>query len=318
MPLDRSARRLIRMSAAFGSSSSAGSPASRREGLAALAAAADESPPVNVDIHLFPGPAGPLRLHVYQSPLEDPAPAPALVFFHGGGWVAGGVQTHDGLCSRLCRASGAGVVLVEYRLAPEHPFPAALDDCLSATRWVGAFGDQLGLDPTRLAVGGDSVGAGLAAAVAQRVRDEGGPDIALQVLICPILDPLASIEALSEVGAETFVSRASLESDLADYLGRGGYATDPRIAPLRGASLADLPPAIIETAECDPFCGEAEAYAEALIAAGGAARLRRHPGMMHYFYALARALPYASEAATLIGADVRRALSEAETARNAA
>lgn len=319
MPLDRSALRLIRMSAAFGPASTAGGAEARRQGLAGLAAAADEAGSVNAEPHFFDGPARPVRLHVYRAPLEDRAhaPAPVLVFFHGGGWVAGGVETHDGVCSRLCRASGADVVLVDYRLAPEHPFPAALDDCLAATRWVGEFAEQLGLDPTHIAVGGDSVGAGLAAAVAQKVRDEGGPHISLQVLICPILDPLAAIESLSRAGGETFVSRGSFAADLADYLG-GASADDPRVAPLRAASLAGLPPAMIETAECDPFAGEAEAFAEALARAGGAVRLRRHSGMMHYFYALARAIPYAAEAAALIGHDIRRALSSESSARTAA
>jgi acetyl esterase/lipase len=298
MPLDRRAQRLLDMLAATrGEAHAAQTPQARRAALDALAEMADDASEGPVEAAIAEGPDGPIDLRIH-SPEAATGARPAMVFFHGGGWVAGGPRTHDGLCRRLCAASGARVIAVDYRLAPEHPFPAAFTDCLAATQWVAAHAAQLGVDPARLAVGGDSVGGGLAAAVA---RDAAAPPLALQVLICPILDVGFAGGSRTELAEGYFISRATFAQDLADYLPAGAAGDDPRISPLRAASFARLPPALIHTAEYDPFRDEAEAYAAALPRA----EVTRHAGMIHYFYAMARAIPYARDAAALIGAQMR-------------
>jgi acetyl esterase/lipase len=311
MPLDRRAQRLLDMLAATrGQAQAVQSPEDRREALRALARMADDDADAGVTFEdtAADGPDGPVRLRIH-SPQAASGALPALIFFHGGGWVAGGQATHGGVCRRLCASAGARVLAVDYRLAPEHRFPAALTDCLAVTRWAASQGARLGIDPTRIVVGGDSVGGGLAAAVAQAARDEGGPSIALQLLICPILDVGRAVGSRRALGDGYFISRAAFARDLADYLPAGVSPADPRVSPLRAASFAGLPPAIIHTAEFDPFRDEGDAYVEALRGAGVSALATRHPGMIHYFYAMARAIPYADEAAALMGAQLRAALA---------
>ena len=310
MPLDRRAERLLAMLAATrgpprGHGDAPQPPAARRKALRALAMMADDvSTAATVGDREIAGPCGPIPLRLYAPDGAGQRPLPTLVFFHGGGWVAGDLETHDGFCRRLCAASGWRVIAADYRRAPEHPFPAAPDDCLAATRWVAANAAALGIDPARLAVGGDSVGAGLAAAVAMAARDAGDLPLALQLLVCPILD-VGRQGGTRETFAEgCFISRAAFAGDLADYA-RGVAADDPRLSPLRAPSLAGLPPAVIHTAEYDPFRDEGEAYAARLAATGVPLATDRHAGMMHYFYALARAIPYAAEAATLMGTQMR-------------
>jgi acetyl esterase len=309
MPLDRRARRLLDMLAAAQPRSNARpSAATRRAALLGLARMGDDtSTPVNVEDREIPGSAGPLRIRLYV-PIElSRGLTPGLVFFHGGGWVAGDLETHDGFCRRLCEASGARIVAVDYRLAPEHPFPAGLTDCLMTINWVANHALMLGLDRSKLAVGGDSAGGGLAAAVTQIARDAGGPAIALQVLVCPILDVARRIGSRAAFGEGHFIGADAFARDLADYAASGPAFDDPRLSPLHAAGLDGLPAALIHTAEFDPFRDEAEAYAEGLRAAGVAVTGVRHPGMIHYFYALARAIPYAEAAAALIGTQMRAA-----------
>jgi len=306
MPLDRRAERLLAMLAAVRDDGDAPEPpAARREALRALAAMADDgSAPAEISDGAFEGPAGLVPVRLYAPTDAAERALPALVFLHGGGWVAGDLDTHDGFCRRLCAASGWRVIAVDYRRAPEHPFPAALDDSLAATRWAAANAAALGIDPARLAVGGDSVGAGLAAAVALASRDGDGPQLALQLLVCPILEVGRAAGSRAAFAEGYFISRAAFARDLADYA-PDLAADDPRLSPLRAASLAGLPPGMIHTAEFDPFRDEGEAYAARLGSAGVPIRAHRHDGMIHYFYALARAIPGAGEAATLIGAQMR-------------
>lgn len=310
MPLDRSAQRLLGMLAAAGGAAGAASGLTdRRAALEALAEMADDaSSLVAIENRTIAGPAGALPIRLYAPIAPITGPQPALVFFHGGGWVAGSLETHDGLCRRLCEAAGCRIIAVDYRLAPEHPFPAALMDCLLAVNWVANHAAALGLDRARIAVGGDSAGAGLAAAVTQIARDAGGPAIALQVLICPILDVGRRTGSRDAFGDGYFISRAAFQRDLADYASLGVALDDPRLSPAHAVGLSGLPPALIHTAEFDPFRDEGEAYAEALRGAGVDVDQVRHPGMIHYFYALARAIPYAEAAAGVIGAQMRTSL----------
>src|SRR5262245_43730396 len=174
-----------------------------RDGLAMLAAAAGEPEPVHrVDDRRLPGPAGEIPVRIY-TPTGD-APLPALVFFHGGGWVIGSIQTHDGLCRRLANAAECIVVSVEYRLAPEHPYPAAADDAYAATRWVAENAAAIGADPARVAVGGDSAGGNLTAVVALMARDRGGPRLVFQLLVYPVTDLPSDNDSYRENGREYF------------------------------------------------------------------------------------------------------------------
>ena len=316
MPLDRRANRLLSILAATHRADAPRETADdRRHSLRTLAhmveivprAAAEPSQGVilapNVDIPFC----------IYAPVHADDRILPALVFFHGGGWVAGGLDTHGGLCRRLAAAADCRVIAIDYRLAPEHPFPAGLADSLAATRWVIDNAAVLGCDPSRIAVGGDSTGGALAATVCHTLRDAGGPTVALQVLICPILD-LAEESASRRIFAEGyFVNRATIERDVDDYCPPDIDRRDPRVSPLRASRFDGLPPAVIHAAEFDPFRDEAAAYAAALRKAGVRVLEMPHPGMIHYFYAMARAIPYALVAAEAIGVDIRRMLPETKT-----
>ena len=284
----------------------------RRRGLAGLTASVGgEAPAVAaVDDLQAPGDDGTLTIRRYQ---PKDAGAGAMLFLHGGGWVAGSLDTHDGVCRRLANASGCQVFALDYRLAPEHPFPAGLRDVLAALRWLAASAEAFRFDPAKLVVAGDSAGGNLAAAACLLARDAGGPAIALQVLICPILDLAKESESRLTFEEGYFLSRATMDRDLADYL--RGYPlgacdlTDPRLSPLYAADLAGLPPTHIHVAEFDPFRDEGLAYAERLRRAGAPVSGTLHPGMIHYFYALPGAIPYAGTALEQIGAAVKTALA---------
>jgi len=306
MPLDRRAERLLAMlEGVRGARAAPEPPESRRASLRSLAAIGDDtSAPARSSDRAFDGPASVIPVRLYEPADAGDGPLPGLAFFHGGGWVAGDLDTHDGLCRRLCAASGWRLLAVHYRRAPEHRFPAAFDDCLAATHWMAANARRLGVDAERLGVGGDSTGAGLAAAVAMAAREAGAPPLELQLLICPILDVASREGSRMAFRDGHFISAAAFARDLADYA--AGVAKDnPSLSPLAAASLAGLPPAIVHTAEFDPFRDEGEAYAARLQRAGVTASMKRHAGMIHYFYALARAIPYARDAADEIGAQMR-------------
>ena len=307
MPLDRRAERLLAMLAATqGALGGPETPSARRQALRGLAEIVDDaSEPSDVRELRCPGLGDEIGLRLYAPPGAGQAVLPGLVFFHGGGWVAGDLATHDGLCRRLALAARCRVISVDYRRAPEHPFPAGFDDALAATRWVAHHAGELGVDASRLAVGGDSVGGGLAAAVTQAARDAGGPSLALQILICPILDASADSGSRATFADGYFINREAFARDLAAYLPTGTGADDPRVSPLRAADLSRLPAAIVHTAEFDPFRDEGEAYAERLRTAGGQVRCERQAGQIHYFYAMAQAIPAAHAAAALIGARMR-------------
>ena len=230
------------------------------------------------------GPSGPVPVRIYR---PDPgagdaaANQPAAMYFHGGGWVFGGLDSHDCMCRELARQSGVMLVAVDYRLAPEHPFPAGLDDCLAATRWVSAHAAELGADGTRLAVAGDSSGATLAAAVAMLARDQGGPELALQVLAYPALDPAMSTASYAENADDPFLSRAEMESYWSLYL--AGVDPDSRAAPALAADLTGLPPAYVLLAGHDVLRDEGAGYARLLRDGGATVQVRLHEEMVHGF-----------------------------------
>lgn len=229
----------------------------------------------------IPGPAGPLAIRVYD-PVAGERPLPVLIYFHGGGGVIGSVDTHDGLCRSIARALGGLVVSVDYRLGPEHPFPAAPDDAWAAFREIQQQARALGGDPRRIAVGGDSMGGCLAAVVCQLERDAGRPGPCAQWLLYPATDRIDHT-ASRRLFAEGFLlTEDMLEWFMGHYLGAADRH-DPRVSPLRHPRLDGLPPAVLVTAGFDPLRDEGRAYAEALRAAGGAVRYHCHEGLVHGF-----------------------------------
>jgi acetyl esterase len=228
------------------------------------------------------GPGGASRLRIYTPP--GTGPFPLMVFFHGSGFVLCSIDTHDGMCRNLCAGAGCVVVSVDYRLAPEAKFPAATEDCLIATRWAAANTAALNADPSRIVVAGDSAGGNLAAVTALRIRDEGGPALAGQLLLYPVTDYHTPGTPSYAENAEGYgLTRATMEWFWRHYLPDASQAAHPHASPLRAADLSGLPPAFIMSAEYDPLRDEAERYGERLRAAGVAAEIVRVPGMNHGF-----------------------------------
>lgn len=227
------------------------------------------------------GGEGPLDARHY-APETGADGAPLLVFLHGGGWVIGDLETHDGLCRLLCRHAGVHVLAVDYRLAPEHPFPAAYDDAVSAVRWALASAASLGADPGRIAVGGDSAGGNLSAGAAQAVRDEAGGRLVAQLLIYPGTDGVETRPSARMFREGFFLTAEEMDWFADHYLGDTDRA-DPRFSVLRAPDLTNLAPAIVVTAGFDPLRDEGEAYAAALADAGNAVVLRRFEGLIHGF-----------------------------------
>jgi acetyl esterase len=234
-----------------------------------------------------------IGVRIYR-PVATEALSPALVYFHGGGWVNGSPATHDGIVRALARHSGRAAVSVDYRLAPEHPFPAGLDDAWSATRWVAQAAGDLGIDTERIAVAGDSSGGTLAAVVAHRARDT-GLRLDAQALICPVLDCGFDTLSYQRFATGYGVTRDAMRWYWAQYLGDADGA-NPEVSPLRAEDLTGLPPAVLLVAGCDPLRDEGLAYAKALGAAGVEVTLLPYEGMIHNFVRLAASIDRAAEA----------------------
>lgn len=229
---------------------------------------------------VMPGPAGDLRLRLYR-PRGD-GPLPYCMFFHGGGFMLGTLETHDALIRQIASRSGVAVVAVEFRLAPEHRAPAASNDCLAATRWVHGHADALGLDPARFAVAGDSSGGNLAAGVAMRLRS-GGPVPAFQLLLCPLVEMTLTARGYREFAQGYLLTTVRSQFYVQGYLGPDGHATDPINSPLRDPEPEQAPPTFLLTAGLDPTTGDARAYGERLRAAGVAIEEARFEGWVHGF-----------------------------------
>jgi acetyl esterase len=235
----------------------------------------------------LPGGAGPLRARHY-APRELGDPHPLLVYYHGGGFTYGDLETHDGTCRLLCRHAGAHVLAIDYRLAPEHPFPAAVEDARAALAWACANARGLGADPGRVGVSGDSAGGNLAAVVAQLAARDGGPAPVLQLLIYPATDFTRRRRSRELFGEGFLLSNDEMTWFETNYLGEARtHAADPRASPLLAEDLSGLAPAYVVTAAFDPLRDEGEEYAHALRAAGTPATVRRFPGFIHAFAAAA-------------------------------
>ncbi len=227
--------------------------------------------------------------------------ATAMVFLHGGGLVAGSLETHDALCRTLAAASGCNIFAVDYPLAPEHPFPAAFDDTLSALEWIFEKAPAYGVK--RIGIGGDSAGATLATAAAAEWGMQEKPGLAFQLLLCPILD-FAGETPSRHAFASPVLDQATLDHDIALYTGGTVGADDPRISPLRAADFSGLPPTFLHIAQCDPLRDEGADYANKLRAAAVEVHHTCHAGMPHLFYALSGVIPAAKTVVAAIGAEV--------------
>jgi acetyl esterase len=257
--------------------------------------------------HAIPGPGGSRNARRYLPRRAGPAPLPALLYFHGGGWCIGDVETHDALCRQIAHEAQCAVLSLDYRLAPEHPFPAAVEDCFAALCFAAAEGRSLGLDPARLAVGGDSAGGNLAAVVALLAR-EAGIAVAGQVLFYPATDFVVDYPSRRDYGAGFLLTREST-----DWF--GGHYVDPcrhedwRASPLRAPDLGRLPPSIVIVGGCDMLCDESRAYAEALARAGNAVSFHVYPGMIHGFLTMGGVIAAADKAVAQSAAFLQRVLA---------
>jgi acetyl esterase len=242
------------------------------------------------------GPAGEIPARLYVARDVPSPPRPLLVYFHGGGWAIGDLDTHDGACRFLAAHSGCRVLSVDYRLAPEHPFPAAVEDAVAAFDWAMERAEELGADPRRIAVGGDSAGGNLSAAVCLQARDAGGPQPAMQLLLYPPTDA-AGGQASRDLFAEGFLlTRGDMDWFEDHYLPDGCDHADPRVSMMRAKDVSGLPPAYVATAGFDPLRDEGETYAKRMSEAGVKVALQRHPGLIHGFANLTAICPSARAA----------------------
>jgi len=264
-------------------------------------------PVAKVEDHLLPSPRGELATGVRVYTPAGAPPLPLLVHFHGSGWTIANVDVSDAPCRALANAVGAVVVSVEYRLGPEHKFPAPLEDCYAATSWAAAHAAELGGDPDRLVVIGDSAGGNLAAAVALVARDRGGPKIAQQVLLYPATDHSFDTPSYRDNAEGYMLTREGMRWFWRNYLNNEEEGRNPYASPLRAADLAGLPPALIVTSEYDPLRDEGEAYGELLRAAGVPVKVSRYDGMIHGFFWMGGVLDRTRHLVDEIAAEVRAA-----------
>ena len=242
------------------------------------------------------GPGGPIPLRLYRGlGTEAGALLPVLVFFHGGGWTIGDLDTHDIVCRTLANKARCAVVAVDYRMGPEHKFPAAVDDCIAATRWVAAQSAAIGVDASRIAVGGDSAGGNLAAVTAIALRDAGGPPLVFQALVYPATDQRMDSDSHARLAEGYLLTRNNMLWFRGNYLEPGQY-DDWRASPLRAADLARLPPAHIITAGYDPLLDEGRAFSDRLVAAGVPVLYECFEGMTHGFLTMGGVVAAANHA----------------------
>ena len=311
MPLDPLAKRFLAMMAAASPAVRTRPTASeRRQSLAKLMQfARTDATGITASDGILPGPAGDIPYRLYSPARDENTPSSGFVFFHGGGMVAGSIETHDRIAAALADATGCKLISVDYRLAPEHKFPAAVEDAIAAAEYVAHNAASFGIDPARLVVGGDSAGGTLAAVVCQHARGQTFLAIAAQCLICPVLDFEEISPSREAFADDLLIGRTTLQADLAHYVPDGTDVADVRISPLRALNVKGLPTAIIHTAEFDPVRDEGNAYARKLLAAGVNVEHVCHDGMIHNFHAMGAVLPQARLVLSQIGEQVRRAVA---------
>jgi acetyl esterase len=274
---------------------------------------AEPLPVGRVEERDIPGPGGPIRVRLYwpeRSGAETGAGVPAIAYYHGGGHVIGSLDTHDLIARNLCHGAGALVMSVDYRMGPEHRFPAAVEDSWAALDWLHGHAAGLGADPNRLGVHGDSAGANLAAVVALIARDRGGPKLRLQSLVYPVADYTLSAPSY-QTYAEGYglLTRAAMQWFQRHYLRSPQDAVDWRASPIRAASFAGVAPAIVVTAECDVLHDDGANYAAALRSAGVPVEYREYPGMVHAFFGMVPAVDDAMNAQRAVWAAFKQAFA---------
>lgn len=314
MPLDPQAETFLRQLEEMGGSAlNEMSPVEAREALAATVESSGEPEPVGeVTNRAIPGPLGDIQIRVYTP--EGSGPFPALVYFHGGGWVAGDLEMVNAMCTMLSNRAEAVVVSVDYRLAPEHKFPVPLMDCYAATQWVSASAAELGVDPERIAVGGDSAGGNLAAAVAAVARDKGTPDLAYQVLFYPVTNLGYETESYLENGSGYFLTTDMMRWFWGHYLESEEVSSDIRASPLLMEDASGLPSAFVVTAEFDPLRDEGETYAEMLREAGNEVTAKRYDGQIHGFVTRCGVMDVGKQAIDDAAAQLRQAFGARSSA----
>jgi acetyl esterase len=285
-------------------------PAEARQGIAALLEPFNSAPEkvAKSEKRTIPGPGGQIPVQIYTP--EGNAPFPVLVYFHGGGWTVGTIESWDSFCRSLCNASGCVTVSVDYRLAPEHKFPAGPEDCYAATDWVAKNAASIGGDPARVAVGGDSAGGNLAAVAALMARDQDGPALCFQLLIYPAFDPAMSAPSHQEFAQDGYVlSRADMAWFWNHYLRGPQDEANPYLNPARAKDLSRLPAALVITAGFDPLRDEGEAYATMLRTAGVPVTSKRYAGLTHGFFNMTSQIEQARVARDEASARLREALA---------
>ena len=287
-------------------------PAEAREQMEATARArkAEPLPVARVEERMIPGPAGESRLRLYW-PQAAP-PVPAIVYYHGGGHVIGSLDTHDLVARNLCAGAEALVASVDYRMGPEHKFPAAVEDSFAALKWVHAHANEFGADPNRIGVHGDSAGANLAAVVALMARDAGSPKLRLQSLVYPVADYALAGDSYEKF-AEGYglLTRQAMVWFRDHYLRTPKDAEDWRASPIKAANFSGVAPAIVVTAECDVLHDDGERYAEALRRAGVPVEYKEYPGMIHAFFCMVPVVDDAMNAQRMVWAAFKRAFAQA-------
>jgi acetyl esterase len=287
-------------------------PAEARQAYLAMRHVLQPDPPIVAQVESLqvPGAAGPIPLRLYRGQgCGKELPQPALVFLHGGGWVVGDLDSHDQVCRALANAARCIVVAVDYRLAPEHKFPAAVEDAVLSTRWIAANASALGIDAARLAVGGDSAGGNLAAVVALDARDNGGPALACQVLIYPVTDMALELPSHFLHADQLPLRRTTMQWFVNHYLPGDAEKADWRASPLRAVDLRGLPPALVVTASHDPLCDEGEAYAKALSQAQVPVAFERFDGQIHGFLSMGRIIADSDRLIALAAAHLGQAFA---------
>ncbi len=266
-------------------------------------------PELRVEDRTIPGPAGPVAVRIYWPPAHDGAASPVVLFFHGGGFVVGDLDTHDGTARQHAAAAGAVVVSVDYRLAPEHPYPAAIEDAWAATNWVAGHGDEIGVDAGRLAVAGDSAGGTIAAATAQRARDHAGPPVAFQLLWYPSTQWDPTLPSFTENATAPILDARAVAAFSRWYAGEVDMSNPPPgMAPGRAPNLGGLPPAYIAVAGHDPLRDDGIRYGELLAAAGVPVEVHNAEALVHGYLGYAGVVPAATAAAERGLAALRAAL----------
>lgn len=285
MPIDPQIQSLLTLRAALPPFNTLTVPEARAQFAARNVPGMRSDPVASVVNRDMQGPGGSLGLRIYTP--NGTGPFPLMVYFHGSGFVVCSLDTHDLMCRNLCAGTGCVVVSVDYRLAPEGKFPAAVDDCYAATKWAQANASGLGADPGRVLVAGDSAGGNLAAVTALRIRDEGGPALLAQLLIYPVTDHWTANFPSMEENAEGYgLGKAGMIWFWNHYLSGESDAANPHVSPLRAKDLSRLPPALVITAQYDPLRDEGEAYAKKLREAGVTVQMKRYDGMNHGFFNL--------------------------------